>query len=106
MLHMEGNEVFGPVTIPAMAIEIDSVDLDSKVPYQGSKIGDEPGLLQAEPLALGDERFALQVYGGKFPKPHDGIFYLSDAVGYLFITQNPRAPATAADVGTFFVQVT
>jgi hypothetical protein len=104
ILHREGNEVSGPVSIPAMAIEIGDTALDVNVAYQGSKIGGEPGLLQDEPLALGEARFALQIYGGNFPKPDRGIFGLSDAVGYLFIDQEPTANAKGA--GTFFVQAT
>ena len=106
ILHKEGSEVSGPVTVPPMAIEIDSEALDGTVPYHGSKIGGDPDLLQAEPLALGEEQFALQLNGGKFPEPHHGIFGLSDAMGYLFIARNPAPPGQATNTGTFFVQVT
>jgi hypothetical protein len=106
ILHREGSEVYGPVTIPPTTVEIDSEDLDGTVPYQGSKIGGSPDLLQAELLALDGEKFAMQLYGGKFPEPHRGIFGLSDAMGYLFIAHKPAQPGLAADAGTFFVQVT
>ena len=106
ILHGAGSAVSGSITIPAMVIEVDLAGVNSGAPYQGSKIGGAPALLQAEPLALGDERFALQMYGGKFPKPHHGIFGLSDAIGYLFIDKNFTTPVTASDAGTFFVQAT
>jgi len=106
VVHDAGDEVFGDTVVPMMAIEVDSLELDDSAPFQGSKIGGEPGLLQAEPLDLGDQRFALQVYGGAYPKPFQGIFGLSDAVGYLFVATGLDNPEKSGDAGTFFVQVT
>ena len=106
VLHEPGSEVFQSVTIPAMKIDVETIDLGAMESFGGSSIGGEPCLLQAEALALEDQKFALQVYGSNFPHPHQGIFGLSDAVGYVFIDPAPAVGNTAKEVGTFFVQVT
>jgi hypothetical protein len=106
LIHEPAEEVFGTVTIPAMTLNLESMELGALTTYTGSKIGGEPGLLQAEPLALCSEKFALQLYGGCFPASHKDIFGLSDAVGYLFIKSDASDIADKSDMGTFFVQVT
>jgi len=106
ILHDRGAEQFGGVTIPAQAIELDAADIVEPVLFQGSKIGGAPGLLQAQPLALDGQAFVLQFYGGCFPKPFIGIFGLSDAVGYLFMSTASPGHAGPVDAGTFFVQAT
>lgn len=105
LIHDEGDEVFGGTVIPMMEIELDPLEMDNTVISQGSKVGGEPGLLQSEPLALNGQRFALQVYGGAYPRPFQDIFGLSDAVGYLFINTAVDNENTG-EAGTFFVQVT
>ena len=105
IIHAPGGEVFGPCVIPAVVIEIGDEELDPAIPFGGSKIGGEPTLLQAEALALADEQFTLQLYGGNFPRPYQGIFGLSDAIGYLYIGHS-RWKSKPADGGTFFVQAT
>jgi len=104
--HVAGAEIFGSTVIPAMVIEVDEVDLDTSVPFGGSKIGGQPSLLQSEPLELGSEQFALQVYGNNFPRPYEGIFGLSDAVAYLFLDPTGMIATSSLEIGTFFVQVT
>ena len=98
--------MFGGVVIPTMAIELDLSEADNSATFQGSKIGGEAGLLQAEPLSLNDQKFALQVYGGDYPAPFKGIFGLSDAVGYLFIKHGINSEKIDGESGIFFVQVT
>lgn len=106
MLHEPGDEMFRATTIPAMRIDVEDIDLGIHSSFGGSKIGGEPNLLQAEPLQLEDQQFALQVYGNDFPRPYHGIFGLSDATGYVFINPAPPFAPTASEAGTFFVQVT
>ncbi len=105
LLHPEGSPVSEGSKIPAMCIDVDDAELSAGAPYQGSKIGGAPGLLQAEALALDGQRFGLQVHGNDFPAPYTDALFLSDAVGYLFV--DPRAAPTAgcSHAGTFFVQV-
>lgn len=105
VLHEPGSEVFQSVTIPAMKIAVETTDRGT-TSFGGSSIGGEPCLLQAEALIVEDQKFALQVYGNDFPRPYQGIFGLSDAVGYVFIDPAPVVANAAEDVGTFFVQVT
>lgn len=105
VFHAEGNEVAGPITIPAMAIEIDSVD-PCDAEFQESKIGGQPDYLQNEFLSLGNEKFALQLYGSDFPAPYTDIFFLPEALGYIFIDENRTLASSISDAGTFFIQVT
>jgi hypothetical protein len=105
IVHKLGRELPGLNPIPPVAVEVGSDELDPATPFGGSKIGGEPMLLQSEPLALENEEFILQVYGGNFPAPYQGIFGLSDAVGYLYIDRI-RWGTKPEDAGTFFVQVT
>lgn len=105
LLHPPGGVMSSAEELPPMELEIEDAHSTPADTYGGSKIGGTPTLLQAEPLALGDEKFALQVYGGSFPAGHRGVLGLSDAVGYLFINES-KARNGELDVGTFFVQVT
>ena len=51
------------------------------------------------PAALRDDyAFVLQLYSSDFPEPFKDIFYLTDAVGYLFLKKD------ASGQGVFFVQ--
>jgi len=51
------------------------------------------------PAALQDDyAFVLQLYSSDFPEPFKDIFYLTDAVGYLFLKKD------ASGQGVFFVQ--
>ena len=43
-----------------------------------------------------------RIYGGDFPEEFQDIFYLDDAIGYLFLSKEEKAN----DVGVFFVQCT
>lgn len=106
LIHDRQDEVHGPVTIPPMEIFLEDSELDNEIPFGRSKIGGTPYLLQAEPLALENENFILQLYGGDFPKSYQGIFGLSDAIGYVFVNLDKIEPKTTSDLGTFFVQVT
>lgn len=102
IIHRPESEVFGHHVIPAIAVDTGS---EAENAYGGSKIGGDSTLLQNEALALGKEKFALQLYGGDFPSPYRGVLGLTDAVGYLYIDPM-RWRSTPADAGTFFVQVT
>ena len=106
ILHKKGTEEFGIVQVPAIAIDIENSEPDNNKQSTISKLGGEPDLLQAEPLDLGREKFILQIYGSNFPKPYQGIFGLSDAIGYLFIDPYQKISENFSDIGTFFVQVT
>lgn len=39
----------------------------------------------------------MQIYGGDFPEEFQDIFYLDDAIGYLFLSKEEKAN----DVGVF-----
>lgn len=100
LIHDDGAETFAGALIPPMRIDVTSAseDLDT---YQGSKIGGNAGLLQNEPISLDGLDFALQLYGGDFPEPFRDIFFLSDAVGYLYVPSLPNETS-----GFFFAQTT
>lgn len=106
ILHKPQEEKFGPITIPAMRIDLAENSSSSDIHFNESKVGGAPNFLQQEQLDLEDQCFVLQIYGGSFPKPYNGIFGLSDAIGYLFITPNKIPTVEPIDFGTFFVQVT
>ena len=55
-----------------------------------------------EKLELASYQFCMQIYGGDFPEEFQDIFYLDDAIGYLFLSKEEKAN----DVGVFFVQCT
>lgn len=73
IMHGKGAEVTGSIMIPAMAIEIDSGN-PCDAEFQESKIGGQPDYLQNEFLSLGNEKFALQLYGSDFAVPYTDIF--------------------------------
>lgn len=68
----------------------------------GSLFGANPVFLQEEKLELASYQFCMQIYGGDFPEEFQDIFYLDDAIGYLFLSKEEKAN----DVGVFFVQCT
>ena len=70
--------------------------------YNGSLFGANPVFLQEEKLELASYQFCMQIYGGDFPEEFQDIFYLDDAIGYLFLSKEEKAN----DVGVFFVQCT
>jgi len=63
-------------------------------------LGGEPAFLQNENLEVDAYQFCLQIYGGDFPEEFQDIFYLSDAIGYLFLNRE----YDANDIGLFFAQ--
>jgi hypothetical protein len=108
LLHAQGAPQTGPTTLPALAIAVEAgADGDAMQGdlAQATTIGGDAGLLQAEPLALDGQRFALQVYGNVFPRPYEDMLYLTVAIGYLYMDER-AAPSPGRDAGTFFVQVT
>lgn len=85
--------------IPARKIEIGK-KIDKSSDYCGSLFGKEPVFLQKEELELGSYQFCMQIYGGDFPEDFQDIFYLSDSVGYLFLSKE----GNLNDAGLFFTQ--
>lgn len=108
LVHERGDLVHGAVEVPPHRLVVLPPDAggsdtaDGDLPNPDSLIGGEPRLLQLEDLQTDGLTFALQLYGGDLPAPFRDLFYLTDAVGYLYL------PATSADDvrGLFFVQVT
>jgi uncharacterized protein YwqG len=101
ILHQEGNERNDSDTlIPARLIEISSEITNDF--YTASKVCGIAGLLQKNPLNINDYCFCLQLYSADFPEGYDDVFYLTDAVGYLFLNSN----VTKEDMGIFFAQTT
>lgn len=68
--------------------------------FYGSKIGSTPGLLQNKKLSIDGMMFCLQLYSADFPKDFENIFFLSDAIGYLYI----KTQYAMDNTGLFFVQ--
>ncbi len=68
--------------------------------YIGSKMGGKPGYVQQESLSLDHLLFCLQLYGSDFGEDFKDIFFLSDAVGYLFL----NVLENENDAGIFFTQ--
>lgn len=66
----------------------------------GSLIGKEPVFLQQENLELDSYQFCMQIYGDDFPEEFNDIFYLSDSIGYLFLSKE----GNVNDAGLFFTQ--
>lgn len=104
LLHAEGAPQAGPTTLPALELAVKGDAAQGDL-VQDTKIGGDADLLQAEPLALEGQRFALQLYGSVFPRPYEDMLYLTDAIGYLYIDER-AAPSSGCDAGTFFAQVT
>ena len=90
--------------IPAHQIALSPLASNEEATYSGSKIGGQPVLLQNEALELPNSRYILQFYSGDFPDDFEDIFYLSDAVGYLYLTADFASGSDQCDV--FFVQST
>ena len=105
LIHTKGTALSGPITIPAMSIEVDEGNVDP-AGFQESKIGGMPDQLQPGLLLLGEQRFALQLYGDVFPDPYKDIFFMPEALAYLFVQPNQLSFSKATEAGTFFVQVT
>ena len=87
--------------ISAREIAIDK-EMNEFDDYNGSLFGANPVFLQEEKLELASYQFCMQIYGGDFPEEFQDIFYLDDAIGYLFLSKEEKAN----DVGVFFVQCT
>ena len=87
--------------ISAREIVIDK-EMNEFNDYYGSLFGANPVFLQEEKLELASYQFCMQIYGGDFPEEFQDIFYLDDAIGYLFLSKEEKAN----DVGVFFVQCT
>lgn len=107
MFHSEGSAIDGSIKIPPIAMEVDD-RASREAGFQESKIGGAPDQLQPGSLSLNNQRFALQLYGDLFPDPYKDIFFLSDALGYLFVDDSliSQSVSPVTDAGTFFVQVT
>lgn len=91
--------------IPAQAITVG--EAITQEDFTGSKIGGLPSYLQQEHYNFDSSLFALQLYGNDCGEQFNNIFYLSDAVGYLFL--DPEGETTLeqnVDSGIFFVQST
>jgi hypothetical protein len=90
--------------VPSRRIELSLLDATEDATYSGSKFAGQPGLLQQEELSVEGLKYALQFYSADFPEEFKDIFYLTDAVGYLFI--KPQATLQDNEVGLFFIQAT
>ncbi|WBS02563.1 hypothetical protein OU994_30725 [Pseudoduganella sp. SL102] len=96
--HPPGQEIHQTSFIPPHRI-----DLGVSVPDEvdsGSRMGGEPLFLQNEELDLGEMEYVLQLMGADFPSKFTGIFALSDAVAYLYLS-----PGETPN-GLFFAQTT
>jgi len=82
--------------IPKRLFELEMIEDEGEC--GGSKLGGRPCLLQNKTLKLDDYEFVLQIYGGDFPGNYDDIFYLSDSMGYLYLSNKGD--------GVFFTQCT
>lgn len=104
IFHEIGEEFYtlNDIEIPPHKI-IAEKDIQA-VNFYGSKLGGEPTLLQKNELEVKHSIFLLQLYGSDFPTGLDDIFYLSDALGYLYIA--PDISIENSEAGNFFVQTT
>jgi hypothetical protein len=102
LVHRRGEAVEGAQSMPARKLEVVGPDAAGCSYY--SVIGGEPRLLQEEDLQTEGLAFALQLYGGDVPDPFSDVFFLSDAVGYLYLPLSVAAEVDAQ--GLFFVQAT
>jgi len=84
LLHKKGKALSGAITVPPMSIDVDERDVDSDR-FQEPKVGGKPDQLQPGLLALDEQRFALQLYGNVFPYPYRDIFFMPEALAYLFV---------------------
>lgn len=104
IVHTPGHAILGNISIPAKQIDFGTTNIEESEPFTGSKIGAPSGLLQQENLDISGYVFALQLYGNDFPKAFTDIFFLSDAVGYLYLSESTDAETDVH--GLFFVQTT
>lgn len=104
IFHEIGEEFYtlNDIEIPPHKI-IAEKDIQA-VNFYGSKLGGEPTLLQKNEMEVKHSIFLLQLYGSDFPTGLDDIFYLSDALGYLYIA--PNISIKNSEAGNFFVQTT
>ncbi|MHC8319080.1 DUF1963 domain-containing protein [Pseudomonas sp. LB3P31] len=86
-------------SIPEMATELIDKQIEDKDFPVFSMISDlaPNGMIVPEGLIL-DYDFTCQLYSADFSEPFKDIFYLSDAVGYLFLKKD------GSGEGLFFVQ--
>lgn len=86
-------------SIPEMATELKNRQIKDEDFPVFSMISDfaPHGMIVSETLML-DYAFVSQLYSGDFSEPFKDIFYLSDAVGYLFLKKD------GSGEGLFFVQ--
>ena len=86
-------------SIPAMPmlLQDETIGADDFPVFSLASAEPPKGLVM--PAALKDDyAFVLQLYSSDFPEPFKDIFYLTDAVGYLFLNKD------ASGQGVFFVQ--
>jgi uncharacterized protein YwqG len=105
LVHIEGkarNE--SEYLVPAHRIELSPLDAAEEAHYTGSKFAGHPGWLQQEELPAPELNYVLQLYSSDFPEDFEDIFYLTDAVGYLFL--KPQVTPNDSEAGLFFVQTT
>ncbi len=105
LVHAEGkarNE--SEYLVPARRIELSPLNAAEEATYTGSKLAGQPGWLQQEDFPVSELGYALQLYSADFPEDFEDMFYLTDAVGYLFI--KPHATQEDSEAGLFFVQAT
>jgi RHS repeat-associated protein len=105
LVHVEGNaRNESEYLVPAHHIELSPLDATEEAHYTGSKFAGHPGLLQQEEFPVPELTYVLQLYSSDFPEDFEDIFYLTDAVGYLFL--KPQATPEDSEAGLFFVQAT
>lgn len=100
LVHQKGaprNE--STYVIPAREIDLLAAAETSSAEYTGSKLSGQPAWLQRGKMNLQDYDFIMQLYSSDFPPGFEDIFYLTDAVGYLFLRKDMNG-------GWFFVQTT
>jgi len=87
-----------------VGISIGDPENEDGDPEQFSKIGGNPALLQNEKLNLDHFEFCLQLSPSMLSNKYDDIFYLADAIGYLYLSTNTLLTENRS--GIFFIQVT
>lgn len=88
--------------IPSMHLVFSNMQNDLEN-YIGSKLAGKPGWLQKGIEIPADYKFVLQLYSSDFPEEFEGIFYLTDSVGYLLVNDKS---AINTEAGLFFTQAT
>ncbi|MTW02888.1 hypothetical protein [Pseudoduganella ginsengisoli] len=99
--HRIGGNISKGTFIPSHLMEIGSFTSNDK--DCGSRIGGNPCLLQNETIQTEEFIFALQLRSSDFPSKFNDIFGIPDALGYLFLRENPQVSDRC---GLFFVQTT